>query len=111
MGRVFGLRWHSFCLPHLLLNICALVIAWQASLEGSIAAFGPLIFAFLNDQFGYDADCNNPCTAPSYCGPPESNRDAAGAALVFTSSVPWVICGGLYTSLHYFYPRDMERIF
>merc|ERR1712066_380246 len=89
----------------------ALVIAWQASLEGSIAAFGPLIFAWLNWLFGYDKECNNPCTAPDTCGPPEQNRDAAGQALVFTSSVPWVICGGLYTSLHYFYPRDMERIF
>merc|ERR1712066_153338 len=89
----------------------ALVIAWQASLEGSIAAFGPVIFTTLNKMFGYDARCNNPCTAPPECGPPESNRDAAGQALVFTSSVPWVICGGLYTSLHYFYPRDMERIF
>merc|ERR1712176_1689223 len=27
----------------------ALVIAWQASLEGSIAAFGPVIFTTLND--------------------------------------------------------------
>merc|ERR1712050_694767 len=90
----------------------ALVIAWQASLEGSVAAFGPLIFAALNDYFGYDAACNNPCTAPSTCPPdPDSNRDAAGQALVFTSSVPWVICGALYTSLHYFYPRDMNRIF
>jgi len=89
----------------------ALVIAWQASLEGSIAAFGPLIFAWLNDLFGYDQRCNNPCNAPDTCGPPEQNRDAAGQALVFTSSVPWVICGGLYTSLHYFYPRDMHRIF
>merc|ERR1712032_1400694 len=68
----------------------ALVIAWQASLEGSIAAFGPLIFAWLNWLFGYDKECNNPCTAPDTCGPPEQNRDAAGQALVFTSSVPWV---------------------
>merc|ERR1712176_1185679 len=90
----------------------ALVIAWQASLEGSIAAFGPLIFAELNTFFGYDAECNNPCTAPDTCpDDPNANRNAAGQALVFTSSVPWVICGALYTSLHYFYPRDMNRIF
>merc|ERR1711920_467840 len=50
-------------------------------------------------------------TAPDTCGPPEENAAAAGAALVFTSSVPWMVCGALYTSLHYFYPRDMERIF
>merc|ERR1712045_682478 len=89
----------------------ALVIAWQASLEGSIAAFGPVIFTTLNDYFGYDPACNDACNPPSSCGPPEENVAAAGAALVFTSSVPWMVCGGLYTSLHWVYPRDMERIF
>merc|ERR1719384_1951415 len=89
----------------------ALVIAWQASLEGSVAAFGPVIFTTLNAWFGYDPDCNDQCNKPPDCGDPDDNRDAAGQALVFTSSVPWVICGMLYTSLHYFYPRDMERIF
>merc|ERR1712156_995485 len=89
----------------------ALVIAWCASLEGSIAAFGPVIFTTLNAWFGYDPDCNDACNPPAYCGPPEENTAAAGAALVFTSSVPWMVCGGLYTSLHYFYPRDMKRIF
>merc|ERR1712151_1393524 len=90
----------------------ALVIAWQASLEGSIAAFGPVIFTILNEEFGYDPACNNECTAPDTCpDDPTANYSAAGAALVFTSSVPWLVCGMLYTSLHYFYPRDMERIF
>merc|ERR1739844_689034 len=89
----------------------ALVIAWQASLEGSIAAFGPVIFTTLNDAFGYDADCNNPCDKPATCGSDEENTQAAGNALVFTSSVPWVVCGMLYTTLHWVYPKDMERIF
>merc|ERR1712038_700432 len=89
----------------------ALVIAWQASLEGSIAAFGPLIFTTLNEMFGYDPDCNAKCNKPATCGSDEENTVAAGNALVFTSSVPWVICGLLYTSLHWVYPRDMERIF
>merc|ERR1719288_541233 len=89
----------------------ALVIAWQASLEGSIAAFGPLIFTFLLDTFGYDPRCSDSCNPPPGCGDPAENVAAAGTALVFTSSVPWMICGGLYTSLHYFYPRDMDRIF
>merc|ERR1712203_673820 len=89
----------------------ALVIAWQASLEGSVAAFGPMIFVTLNKAFGYDPDCNNKCEKPATCGSDEENTVAAGRALVFTSSVPWVICGLLYTSLHWVYPRDMERIF
>merc|ERR1711920_871143 len=90
----------------------ALVIAWQASLEGSIAAFGPVIFTYLNTVFGYDPKCNVVCDLPETCpDDPTANYSAAGRALVFTSSVPWLVCGMLYTSLHYFYPRDMERIF
>merc|ERR1711862_548335 len=73
--------------------------------------FGPLIFIALNNYFGYDPDCNDPCNKPDTCGTDEENTAAAGNALVFTSSVPWVICGMLYTSLHWVYPRDMERIF
>merc|ERR1712087_731302 len=66
----------------------ALVIAWQASLEGSIAAFGPVIFTTLNGVFGYDPLCNDQCTAPDTCpDDPTANYSAAGAALVFTSSV------------------------
>jgi len=89
----------------------ALVIAWQASLEGSIASFGPVIFTTLNKMFGYNPDCNATCNRPENCGPKKDNVTAAGNALVFTSSVPWLICGMLYTSLHWVYPRDMERIF
>merc|ERR1711920_1216082 len=90
----------------------ALVIAWQASLEGSIAAFGPVIFTILNEEFGYNPKCNVVCDLPETCpDDPTANYSAAGRALVFTSSVPWLVCGMLYTSLHYFYPRDMERIF
>merc|ERR1712151_206301 len=48
----------------------ALVIAWQESLEGSIKAFAPMIFTTLNDMFGYDPACNNPCDPPQGCGPP-----------------------------------------
>merc|ERR1712151_1267806 len=69
----------------------ALVIAWQASLEGSIAAFGPVIFTLLNEMFGYDARCNNPCTAPAECGPPEENAAAVGCTPPCTTSthVTW----------------------
>merc|ERR1712051_758234 len=54
----------------------ALVIAWQASLEGSIAAFGPVIFTTLNDLFGYDPACNDKCKPPDHCGLPEENAAA-----------------------------------
>merc|ERR1712060_784787 len=62
----------------------ALVIAWQASLEGSIAAFGPVIFTTLNGVFGYDPLCNDQCTAPDTCpDDPTANYSAAGALRVF----------------------------
>merc|ERR1711920_1081273 len=69
---------------------------------------------FIGWQYSFIATgtaCNDACNAPDDCGTPAENAAAAGSALVFTSSVPWMVCGALYTSLHYFYPRDMERIF
>merc|ERR1712187_1074796 len=30
---------------------------------------------------------------------------------LYTTCGTWLICGALYSSLHYLYPRDMERIF
>jgi len=89
----------------------ALVIAWQTSLESAISSFGPIIFTELNKAFGYDQACNDPCNPPLTCGPPEQNRQAAGTALLLTSTVPWLICGLLYSTLHYFLPRDMARLF
>jgi len=90
----------------------ALIIAWQGSLEGCITAFGPAVFAFLSGIYGYDSRCNPGCNRPDFCDPdPDTNANAAGTALLFTSCVPWTICGLMYSSLHYFYPRDMERIF
>jgi len=89
----------------------ALVIAWQTSLESAIASFGPIIFTTLNTAFGYQKECEDSCDRPSTCGPPQQNVDAAGSSLLFASCVPWAICGLLYSTLHYFLPRDMERIF
>merc|ERR1740129_1098915 len=89
----------------------ALVIAWQTSLESAISSFGPIIFTALNSFFGYDADCNDPCDPPPTCGGADANRSAAGTALLLTSTVPWGICGLLYSTLHYFLPRDMARLF
>jgi len=89
----------------------ALVLAWQTSLESAISSFGPIIFTTLNRAFGYNQACNDECTAPDTCGPPAQNREAAGTALLLTSTVPWGICGLLYSTLHYFLPRDMARLF
>lgn len=88
----------------------ALVISWQTSLETSIASFGPVIFTQLNKAFGYDKDCEDICNRPTTCVDGQ-NREAAGMSLVYCSCVPWAICGLMYSSLHYFLPRDMERVY
>merc|ERR1712045_753240 len=89
----------------------ALIISWQSALEGAVATFGPVIFALLNDIFGYRGECNGcPGDIPSDCDD-AVNANAAGTALLYTTMVPWSICGALYSTLHCLYPRDMERIF
>jgi len=89
----------------------ALIISWQSSLEGAVATFGPVIFALLNEIFGYRGECNDPCNPPQVPCDENTNRNAAGSALLYTTIVPWSICGALYSTLHCLYPRDMERIF
>merc|ERR1712014_498116 len=56
----------------------ALVISFQASLEGTIASFGPVITVLLNNFFGYDPACNNECPLTR---PPECNADQNAEAL------------------------------
>jgi len=89
----------------------ALLIAYQSAMEGSVGAFGGQIFSQLLSLFDYQQECDMGCNRPDWCGPPEQNAEAAGTALLLTTCIPFLICGALYSSLHYFYPRDMERIF
>jgi len=88
----------------------ALIISWQAALEGSVCAFGPVMFTTLAAMFGYNKACSDECNPPPWCDA-EQNAAAAGTALLYTTCVPWTICGVLYSTLHFLYPRDMERIF
>merc|ERR1711920_1192758 len=88
----------------------ALIISWQGSLEAAVATFGPVIFAVLNDIYGYKNECNDVCNPLPDCDE-GLNARAAGSALLYTTIVPWSICGALYSTLHFFYPRDMGRIF
>merc|ERR1712127_1072420 len=86
----------------------ALVLAWQTSLEGAIGAMGPFIFTFLmSNVFGVQPFCLV-----------EGSEDAegcedvgknAGRALFWCAFIPWLVCGSFYSSLHYFYPRDLAR--
>jgi len=88
----------------------ALILSWQTSLEGSIGALGPIMFSVLLEYvFNYDARCNGEKFEkenPGLC----DNIEAAGSALFWTSCGPWAICGMMYSSLHYTYPRDLAAI-
>jgi len=88
----------------------ALILSWQTSLEGSIGALGPILFAFLlEDVFGYNTQCNKEefeLANPELC----NNIEAAGNALFWCSCGPWAICGMMYSSLHYTFPRDLANI-
>lgn len=88
----------------------ALILSWQTSLEGSVGALGPVMFSvLLKNVFGYDARCNDEKfedANKALC----DNVGAAGSALVWTSCGPWLICGMMYSSLHYTYPRDLAAI-
>jgi len=89
----------------------ALILSWQASLEGAIGALGSVIFTQLIAIMGYDPCCNNQCnTCDNPCGDADQNKQIAGLALVLTSCIPWLICGGLYSCLHCTYPGDLRNI-
>jgi len=93
----------------------ALILSWQASLEGAIGALGPIIFTYLMDVLNYNADCNDPCAVQNGIIECEGvtlddNKRAAGLALTLTSVVPWSICGLLYSCLHCTYPGDLAKL-
>merc|ERR1712176_971721 len=101
------------CNYSLLCNIVAedersLILSWQVALEGAVGALGPFIFTWLlTNVFDYNVECNK---EENQSRPDCQNLEAAGTALGYTTCIPWLICGLLYTSLHYFYPRDVEAI-
>lgn len=89
----------------------ALILAWQTSLEGAVGAFGPKIFTvLLEGVFGFNEKCKDAEFREKNPDIDCDNTDAAGKALFFTSCVPWMVCGLMYSSLHYFYPRDLANM-
>jgi len=91
-------------------NERALIISWQTSLEGAFSSIGPIAFTALLPALGYDAACNAPCNRPDNCKTVEENIQAAGFALFLTSCVPWMMCGGLYSTLHCIYPAEAAAL-
>lgn len=86
----------------------SLVLAWQGALEGAVGATGGFIFTFLlKNVFDYNPECNK---EENFNDPECQNVEAAGSALFWTSCVPWIICGGLYSCLHCSYPKDLKNI-
>lgn len=111
----------------------ALILAWQGSLEGSIGALGPILFTALLSAFGVRKEClTSEAQWPPYPETPENWTEngtteeqdnwpncsagvdtigqSAGNALFWCSCLPWLICGLIYTSLHYSYPRDLAKV-
>jgi len=87
----------------------ASIMAWLTALEGSVAAVGgnAAVGILAQNVFGYNLKDVDPSK------PREVDLDATralGKALMLTSFVPWIICLGFYTMLHWSYPRDMRRI-
>lgn len=83
----------------------SLVLAWQTSLESAVGALGPLFVAILLRAFGVPPECLAKDADPVAC---EGTGQKAGQALFWTSCVPWLFCGLVYTTLHFSYPRDLE---
>lgn len=83
-----------------------LVLAWQVSLEGAVGALGPVMFTvLLQNVFGFNPKCiTEPESVVGSC----DNSSAAGNALFWTSCVPWVFCGLIYSTMHLSYPRDIK---
>jgi len=87
----------------------ALILSWQTSLEGAVGALGPIMFTNLLTWLGYDRQCLDDDFKKEnseMC----NNLELAGLALFLTSCVPWAVCGLMYSSLHYTYPRDLASI-
>jgi len=77
----------------------SLVLAWCSALEGAVAASGNFWVGYLAEHiFGFDrADLGS------------NSAEALGQAMFWVHVVPWIICALFYTTLHYAYPRDLER--
>jgi len=90
----------------------ALVLSWQTSLQGAIGALGPVLFTLFARSFGFDADCTADPIKPENqekCEGFDAER-IVGSTLFWCSVLPWSFCGALYSSLHCFYPKDLETV-
>lgn len=81
------------------------IMAWQAALEGSSSAiFGNAAVGFLAENvFGYNID-NAQAEKMD-----QASIHALGRALMLTCVVPWCLCLGTFSFLHWSYPRDLAK--
>lgn len=85
----------------------AVIVAWDRALEGASASlFGARLVATLAASvFGFNlASSCNPVS------PDPGNSVALGRALVAATVVPWLVCLGFYTAMHWSYPYDLQRM-
>lgn len=88
-------------------NSRSTIMCWQTALEGSFSAVcgNALVGLLAQDVFGYDLSN----ASREGASDPHSRR-ALGSALSLTVALPWVLCLGFYTMLHWSYPRDLQRV-
>lgn len=81
------------------------IIAWDTAIEGASGAImGNCVVTHLaSDIFGYKLEDQNQAATPE-------NARALGNALTWTTTVPFLVCMGFYSFLHWSYPRDLKRM-
>lgn len=87
----------------------ASIVAWMVAFEGSFGAcFGAPFVGYLADNvFGYEAATVQVADMPTVQR--EQNAEALAHAMLFLTSIPWVICFLFYTMTHFTYRADIAR--
>jgi len=85
------------------------IIAYQAVLEKSVGAFGAMAAASLaQSMFHYKTTTQSVADMPDTVR--EGNANALGKAILFNSSVPWLICAILYGLVYFSYKHDRDSL-
>lgn len=88
----------------------SVVVAWDASLEGSAAALlgAPSVAILAEKVFGYPLNAASHAASTVVADP--AKADALGKALTCATAVPWGICLIIFSFIHWSYPRDLQRL-
>mmetsp|Transcript_91464 Transcript_91464/g.259022 ORF Transcript_91464/g.259022 Transcript_91464/m.259022 type:complete len:486 (-) Transcript_91464:42-1499(-) len=85
------------------------IVAWQTLVEGSLGALGAVAVGRLaQTAFHYQTSRVDIGAMPESLR--QQNANALGHALVFTTTVPWMMCTLLYGCVHFTYKYDRDRV-